>query len=251
MKRTVVSYERSVFIPDLHVPYHDEKAFACALNFVKAFQPDFIFIIGDWVDFYQLSKFDKNPARIHQLQDDIDASVKCLRRLRATAPKAKIYFIKGNHCHRLTRFLWSAAAALASLRALTVPELLNFKELDIEYVEAGSMMFHGFLVKHGNVVRTRSGYSATGELEKAGVSGISGHTHRLSHIFKRHYGGMYAWAEIGCLCQLSPEYMEGQIPDWQHGLAFGYFKKGDNRFIVHVLPIIKGKLIFDGKEIAG
>lgn len=242
-------FERSVFIPDLHVPYHDEKVFACALNFVKKFKPDFIFIIGDWVDFYQLSKFDKNPSRIHELQDDIDTAIACLRRLRACAPKAKIYYIRGNHEARLNRYLWSTAASLSSLRCIAIPELLNFKELGIEYVEQGSMMFHGFLVKHGNVVRTRSGYSATGELEKAGISGVSGHTHRLSQVFKRHYGGMYTWAEIGCLCKLDSEYMEGQVADWQHGIGFGYFKKADNNFVIHVLPIIKGRLIFDGQFI--
>ncbi len=240
-------FERSVFLPDLHVPHHDEKAFDCALGFVKKFKPEFVFIIGDWVDFYQLSKFDKNPARIPELQMDIDKTIECLRRLRACAPKAKIYYLKGNHENRLNRYLWSAAASLSSLRSIAVPELLQLKDLGIEYVETGSMMFHGFLVKHGNVVRTRSGYSATGELEKAGISGISGHTHRLSHIFKRHYGGMYSWTEIGCLCQLNPEYMEGQIPDWQQGLAFGYFKKGDQNFTVHVAPIIKGRLIYNGE----
>lgn len=242
-------FERSVFLPDLHVPYHDEKAYACALRFVKRFKPDFVFIIGDWVDFYQLSKFDKNPARIPELQMDIDKTIECLKRLRAVAPKAKIYYLKGNHCHRLNRYLWSAAASLSSLRSITVPELLQLKDFGIEYVETGSMMFHGFLVKHGNVVRTRSGYSATGELEKAGISGISGHTHRLSHIFKRHYGGMYSWTEIGCLCQLNPEYMEGQIPDWQNGFATGEFEKNGDRFTIHIYPIIKGTVVYNGEKI--
>jgi hypothetical protein len=111
------------------------------------------------------------------------------------------------------------------------------------------MMFHGFLVKHGNVVRTRSGYSATGELEKTGVSGISGHTHRMSQVFKSHYGGMYTWAELGCGCKLDAEYLEGQVADWQHGIGWGYFKKGDDNFTIHVAPIIKGKLIFDGEYV--
>lgn len=70
-------------------------------------------------------------------------------------------------------------------------------------------------------------------------------------VFKRHYGGMYTWAEIGCLCNLDSEYMEGQVADWQHGLGFGYFKRDNHRFILHVLPIVKGKLVFDGMEISG
>lgn len=242
-------FERSVFIPDLHAPYFDKRAYSCALKFVRHYRPSIVFIIGDWVDFYQLSKFDKRPERIHTLQEDINSGINCLRRLREAAPKARIYYIRGNHEQRLTRFLWSKAAELSSLQCLTVPQLLHLPELNIEYVEKSSMLFHGFLVKHGNVVRTRSGYSATGELEKAGISGISGHTHRLSHVFKSHFGGTYTWAEIGCLCELESEYMEGQRADWQHGIAYGEFKRNGKRFTIHVLPIIDGELVYDGQEI--
>ena len=240
-------FERSVFLPDLHVPYHDEKVFECWLRFVKKFKPNVVFLMGDWVDCYQLSKFDKKPSRIIELQDDFDATVSHIRRVRQVAPKAKFYYIKGNHEQRLTRFLWSSAAALASLRSLTIPEQLHLKEYDIEYVESGKMLFHGMIVKHGNVVRTKSGYSATGELEKNWRSGVSGHTHRLAQVFRSNEGGYYTWMELGCGCKLDAEYLEGQVADWQHGLGFGYFLKGDENFIVHIAPIIKGRLIFNGQ----
>lgn len=71
----------------------------------------------------------------------------------------------------------------------------------------------------------------------------------LAQVYKRNYGGMYTWIECGCLCELDPEYAEGQIMDWAHGLAYGYFKKNEHRFIVHTLPIVKGKVVFEGLEI--
>lgn len=251
MTRKMKEYEKSVFIPDIHSPYIDGVAFRTMLAFLRFFKPDVVFIIGDVIDFYQLSKFSKNPSRLMELQTDLDSAILSLQQIRKATPKAKIYFLKGNHEERLTKFLWTRAAELVSLRDLTVPHLLNLKEMDIEYVESGSMVYHEFLVKHGNLVRARSGYTATGEMEKSGISGISGHTHRLSQVYKTNYNGMTTWIECGCLCQLNPEYAEGQIVDWQHGLAYGFFEKDNHRFLLHTTPIIKGKILYGGQEIAG
>lgn len=252
MTKKMEQMERVVFIPDIHAPYIDAKAFATALAFLRHFKPTTIFVIGDVIDFYQLSKFNKNPSRIMELQSDIDQAQWALRQIRRTNKEAKIYLIKGNHEERLKKFLWSRAAELVSLRDLTVPHLLNVADEDInmEYVEEGSMMFHGMLIKHGNVVRARSGYTATGELEKAWISGVSGHTHRLSQIFKTNYAGMFTWVECGCVCKLDPEYAEGQVTDWQHGLAYGFFRTDKISFEVHTVPIIDGKIRYGGLEIS-
>lgn len=251
--KNMEQYERSVFIPDLHAPYIDGPALRCVLAFLRRYKPQVVFVIGDVVDFYQLSKFDRNPSRLMELQTDIDAATIALRQIRQAAPQAKIYLLRGNHEYRLKRFLWTKAAELVSLRDLTVPHLLDLKTYNIQWVEEGRMFYHGFCVKHGNLVRTRSGYTATGELEKVGISGLSGHTHRLAQVFKRNDGGLFTWIECGCLCSLSPEYGEGQTMDWMHGLAFGEFKNygGKRRFTVHVLPIIDGKLVYHGEEISG
>jgi hypothetical protein len=229
----------------------DGDALRTALAFVRVFQPSHVFLIGDVLDAYQVSTFDKDPERRFQLQDDIDAAYGVLKQIRKAAPQAIIYYLKGNHEHRMQKYLWRQAPELSGLRSLSLPKLLSLDDLKIKWVEEGSMMFHGFLVKHGNIVRSRSGYTATGEMEKAGVSGVSGHTHRLSQIFKRNYGGMFTWVECGCLCQLQPEYADGALMDWGHGLAVGHFAKESKRFNINPYPIIKGTLLYDGREITG
>lgn len=249
--RRVRTYERSVFIPDLHVPYMDELAFSTAIAFIKEYKPHVIFVIGDVVDFYALSKYDKDPGRISGLQEELDEAWRVLARIRRAAPHARITYLYGNHEARLKKFLWRKAPELTSLRFLKLDELLHLKDLNIKPIESGVTNFHGMVVKHGNVVRNRSGYSATGELEKVGTSGISGHTHRLSQVFKTNYGGFYTWVESGCLCDLKPEYLEGQVADWQHGITYGLFAKHDTRFVLHPTPIIKGKLVFAGSDIRG
>jgi hypothetical protein len=129
---------------------------------------------------------------------------------------------------------------------------LSLDQLDIKWIEEGLTRFHGFLIKHGNLIRNRSGYTATGEMEKSGISGVSAHTHRLGQVFKSNYGGMSTWVEAGCLCFTDPDhfdYLEGQVPDWQIGCAVGYFERGGNRFSVSPIPIVKYKAVLEGKEI--
>ena len=42
--------ERVVVFPDIHFPNHDEKAFKCALNVIKAVKPTAFLLIGDAID---------------------------------------------------------------------------------------------------------------------------------------------------------------------------------------------------------
>jgi len=99
-----MKYERSVFVPDLHVPFVDTKAFYTAVAFIKYFKPHLLFDLGDAIDFYQLSRFSKDPARREALQKDLDQTTDCLSELRKAAPRARFYFIRGNHEYRLTKY---------------------------------------------------------------------------------------------------------------------------------------------------
>ena len=42
--------ERVVVFPDIHFPNHDEKAFKCALNVIKAVKPSAFLLLGDTID---------------------------------------------------------------------------------------------------------------------------------------------------------------------------------------------------------
>lgn len=240
--------ERVVWIPDIHVPYQDEKALHAALEFIHWFKPNHVFVLGDLVDFYQVSKFVRDPKRAVELQDNIDESIDVLARIKEASRDAKLYFEKGNHELRLEKFIWTHAPELDSLRSLKLDELMQFKKLGYTYHEQGWCIFKDLLIKHGNVVRINAGYSAFGELTKAGMSGVSGHTHRLGQTFVRNMGGFLTWIEAGCLCDLNPHYMEGLIANWEHGIAIGFFKKNSERFSVSPIPIIDGKLLFDLRE---
>ncbi len=247
----MASYDRLVGLYDLHTPYHDDEAFRSALAFVRRVKPERVIVGGDWLDFYQLSRFVKDPARKLQLQDDIDVCIGMLRELRKCAPKARIWYLNGNHEARLQKHLWGTESPLTSLRGLRVPRLLGLPDMGVEWVESGVLRWPSLVFKHGNIVRAKAGDSAKAELERLWRSGVSGHTHRLAQVYRRNDAGSYTWTEAGCLCDLDPEYADGQVMDWQHGLVYAEVEKGGNRFTVHPVPIVKGRIVFGGQEIRG
>lgn len=244
-KGIVTTTERQlkvVTINDLHVPYHNEKMVRNLVRLLEEEQPDEIILKGDMVDFYDLSRFDKNPERINKLQEELDILYRILLVFRASCPNAKIVYIMGNHEDRLRRYLWKNATALSSLRALRFEELLHLEELEIELCEFNYMV-NGFEFSHGEVVRQHSSYSAKAEYEKRGGSGCSGHTHRMGSFCKTTSRGTYGWWEDGCACDLTPEYVSG-TPNWQNGFSVIYFD--DNAFDVHQVYVNKGHFRFNG-----
>ena len=145
-------YERVVVCSDLHVPYHDEECLSAFLSFCKFFKPHKVFINGDLIDFYAISRFVKDPKRSLQLQEEIDEAINILKQIRKVNKTAEIIFIKGNHCARLQKYLWSEAKELSGLRDLTVESLLQLSSMNIKYCDNGRIYYHDLLIKHGSVV---------------------------------------------------------------------------------------------------
>lgn len=217
------------------------------IAFCREEQPEII-VLHELHDFYAISRYDKDPARAHNLQEEIDIVNQYLRKLRKYCPNSRMILLNSNHLDRLRKYLWSKAPELNSLRALKIEKLLELDKLNIEYRE--HFLYKKVLFKHGNVVRKFSGYSARGEFEKEGTSGCSGHTHRLGVYFHRLRGGEYAWVESGCACRLDAEYIEG-IANWQHGFSVFAFDKNSNHFYPSAVPIINYRLDWGGKTFTG
>ena len=226
--------ETLVKLSDWHVPYQDEKAINVSFDFCRKVQPNVI-IIDEMMDFYSISKFSRDPKRKLSLQEDLDTTFAYLSKLRKFCPKSKIISVQSNHDARMKKYLRNNAEELSELKILSVPALLRLEELDIQYKE--NFTFHNVLIKHGDIVRGSSSYSAKGELVKEGVSGVSGHTHRLGISFETKRSGFKFWMEGGCLCskEVAIEYVRG-IPDWQLGFSALIFK--DNNVFPVLIPII-------------
>ena len=178
--------ERIVVIPDTHHPYQDEEAIQKVLKFIKDYKPTKIIMLGDHVDFYALSRFDKDPERITSLQGEIDSVQSLFKDLRKVF-KGDITYLEGNHEYRLIKYLMRNPE-ISSLKNLnTVPALLGLKEYGIKYKKME--IIHSVIFKHGDIVRRYSGYTARGEFENEGTSGISGHTHRIGSHYHTNRNG--------------------------------------------------------------
>jgi len=230
--------ERVVSLTDWHVPFHDVTALNLALDFCEYVQPQII-VIHEAHDFYALSSFDKDPKRLSNLQEEIDTVTMYLGLLRRYCPKARIILLNSNHLDRLRRYLWKQAPALSSLRSLEIENLLELKQHKIEYME--DFEYKGVLYKHGDVVRKFSGYTGKAEFEREGMSGVTGHTHRLCAYYSTKRSGKYVWVESGCLCDLNPEYIKG-VANWQTGFSMVTYEK--THYYAEAIPVVGGKIVW-------
>jgi hypothetical protein len=229
---------------DTHNPYHDAETLALVERFLQDIEFPYLLYGGDNNDFYGISRFDKNPARVDRLQEDIDSTKAMFYRHSKLFPNTEKILIGGNHEDRLRVFLWSNAAALSSLRCLGVPELFRLSDYGIDYVpyEQGLMINNSFLVLHGNIASVHSGYTAKRMYEKHGGCGICGHCHRLGSFYKRDRFGTWGWWENGCLCHLNPDWIKN--PNWVQGFSLVHFQ--GKRFWVEQIPIIDHTLMYGG-----
>ncbi len=234
---------KTVIANDFHGQYRDLKICKMFINFLRREQPDKIILNGDMTDFYSISRFDKDPARKLDLQDELDDVYNLLLSIRNAAPHAHIVYTEGNHEARLRKYLWSTAKALATLRSLKIEELLGLKELDITY-EVDGVWLGKLFVYHGSLVRSKSGYTAHGELFKNGCSGVSGHTHRRGEASSKKRGGELVWYENSCMCRLDAEYIKG-VADWSQG--WGVVLSTRNRFHFEQVRVVNGKYYYLGK----
>lgn len=97
----------AVLYGDTHIPFHDQRSLDVVAQVIRIARPNVIAHQGDLLDCYHLSRFDKNPKRIHRLQDEIDAARQHLAAFRLLAPEARFIYLSGNHEDRLRRTLWS------------------------------------------------------------------------------------------------------------------------------------------------
>jgi hypothetical protein len=240
--------ERVAFVPDIHVPYQDPSMVASSLALVKHLKPHRLVLLGDLFDFHTISRWNTSLERLDHLQDEIDEGVALLRNYRKAAPNAAFHFIIGNHEERLRRFVYEKGRALASLRSLNLKEQMQAKSMELQIHEGhGFLLRPNFLCRHGNVIRKGAGASAKAEAASAGVSGISGHTHRLGTWRSSGYGSL-RWTEAGTLSRMDPPYVHG-VPDHQQGMAVGYFStRNGGGFVVEEVQAVKEGLWYGGKS---
>jgi predicted phosphodiesterase len=247
----------AVLYGDTHEPFADPSCLSVVWQIISDVQPDIVIHMGDLVDCYTISRFDKDPVRLLSLQDEIDAARAHLLKLREIVPTSRIVLLEGNHEDRLRRAIYAmqgAPRALAALKvvqtALAWPVLLDLASIGVEFVplheQSSTPILPKFLTTHGTRVHTRSGYTARHEHDKYGISGASGHTHRKATHYHRDHNGNHVWIETGCTCTLGMDYTVD--PDWQQGCNVVHFNTRSGAFNIEDVYVHNGNANWRGRD---
>lgn len=231
-----------LILNDIHIPHHFLPSLRLAINYGREQQVNAIVLNGDTLDFYQLSKFSRKPSKAN-LRTEIELGQQFLQQLRKLFPSEKIIFKCGNHEVRLHKYIYDKAPELYGIESLSLQELLKLKELRIDFVKSNQIICAGKIrILHGHEFGGGGAINVARTLRlKANQNIIFGHFHRsqsdyANNIDKEVTG---AWS-VGCLCDLSPEYLP--YNQWQHG--FGIIELfEDGLFKVNNHKIIDGKVL--------
>ena len=233
--------KKAGILNDIHIPYHNYTANQIAIEFLIKEGVDAIILNGDILDFYGLSRFEKDPRK-RSVKDELDAAKEYLDVLKKHLPKAKIFWKNGNHDERLIKYLMNKAPELLGIRDFELDVLLGLSERNIDYItDKRKVMLGGLSVFHGHElgIKSASVSPARSLYLKAKVSSIMGHLHVPSaHSAVRADGHVVACWSIGHLGEPHPQY--APFNDWQNGFAVVYLD--GKEFEVSNYKIIKNKI---------
>jgi len=233
-----------LLISDLHIPYHNIEAVTIALDYGKKEKVNTIFINGDLIDNHQISKFESDPKK-RSVKQEFDATREFLVQLRKAFPKALIYWLKGNHCIRWEKFLYSKVREIWNDDYFFLEERLQLNSVKVKILDDKVLVKAGKLsITHGHHI-FKGAFTpvnpSRGAFLRAKQSLIVGHLHRPSHHPETDLDGkiISCWS-TGCLCELRADYSP-LVGNTMHGFAHIQIAK-DGDYTVKNYSIIKGKL---------
>lgn len=237
------SIKRLGVLSDVHIPYHNVGALTSALEHLKSVGVDGILLNGDIMDFYMLSRFDKDPRR-RSFSSELEMGRGFLKVLRNEFEGVPIYYKLGNHEIRFESYMRTKAPELLGMPEYQIDMLLRFGEHGIVLIQDDRIIKAGRLsILHGHEFG-RSVFSpvnpARGAYMRAKENVLVGHNHQTSSHMEKSLNGdvIGAWS-TGCLCEMQPSYL--RINKWNHGFAVVDIEH-DGTFEVNNHTIIKGKV---------
>lgn len=242
----------AVLVPDVHVPYHDDRAWSLLLRVLREISPNHVIVLGDFADCYSVSFHDKSPRRASRLADEIAQVCECLRELEAAAPDSTRVYIEGNHEARLARYVARNAGALHGLPGLSLPELFDLPAHGWLWVPYHQSYRFGDLHLTHDVGRAGV-HSARQSRIAFGASIGIGHVHRMTIEHERTIDGKHnIGASFGWLGDAEAvDYRHRGLArrEWVHGIGIA---QHDDRGHVHVqaVPFVDGRAWVAGRMIA-
>lgn len=237
---------RALIFPDVHIPFHDKRAWEAALRVVEDVKPDFVVQLGDFADFYSVSSHAKKFRRRVAFEHELTAMRREMRNLQKAVGRGKLICLQGNHEERFERYVMENCPDLQ----FTLPsgdELLNLRpgrDVWVPYLSSWKHQKVTFVhdVGHAGPDATKQTLAAVGHCV------VHGHSHGATV----QYGGTIdgsRYVALGCgwlgdereITYLHPAKMR----NWQKGIGSVDFNAGVAWMQFH--PFVKGKFWIDGK----
>jgi metallophosphoesterase superfamily enzyme len=176
----------------LHYPFHDPQYIGLITKLIKKIQPDGVVQLGDFVDFHQISSYDKDPSRSGDIVEDLRLYAAQLDVWeQALPPGAEWRQLEGNHEDRLRRYVWRQAPELHKA-IKSVPEILRFPERN----KRGRCSYRWFGISNWKSCRIGdvalfhghffNEHTAAKMLGRYRTKAIQGHTHRYQVVSDGH-----------------------------------------------------------------
>ena len=228
------SYKR-LFVTDSHGEKVDLKAFGALLNDIERTDRILEFIIGgDMLDCDGFLSTHVPQYLAHfeySYEDDIAAANDQLDQLQKRCPKAKFYYLEGNHEHRVERWISKQVInnqkdAEFMYRKMGPAAVLNLEKRGIEFIRQGGQ-YMGLKTRgtiklghchfqHGT--GTSSKTASLKNLQKFAACVVHGHNHSMQQASSAFMDGEPVMAACpGCLCQMHPMYNHSDPCTWTHG----------------------------------
>ena len=234
------SCTRILVLSDIHLPYQDDDALFASLQFGLEKDVNCIYLNGDTMDMYQLSRHEKNPAN-RSFSYELDICRSFLKGIRNMFPNAHIVYKIGNHDERYEKFI-RMNPQLIGVQEFELGNLLGFPELRIQEVKSKQWSYAGLMpLLHGHELPAKSGGENPAKMAKLKLNkqAIIGHFHRENKSTGKQFDGKYYAAySTGCLCDLNPAYMP--INDWNHSFIYLEVDPKNGNYYVQQKTIVDG-----------
>lgn len=224
------------------------------LRDLKALGPSEIILLGDHVDCGGMFSVHQ-PSYLEDVEysyeEDCNAANVFLDAVSKAAPRARSWYIEGNHEQHIERWVsrnFTNKKDATYTRGVMAPEhKLALKRRGIKYIRSsetymglaipGTIRIGKCFFLHGY----RAGKHATSaHLDDFGANLVHGHTHRSQAVMRRtaSSGGIGAWCP-GTLAKLQPLYLHTSVSSWTHGFAM-QLVENTGRFMHINVPIVDG-----------
>ena len=250
--------KRVVVLSDIQAPSHDGRAITTLYEFIRDFEPDELYCVGDEADSPEPSRWNKGRAAEYAktLQSGLDKTSEIMEGFKESLGDKPFHVMRSNHGDRIGNYIDKYAPALAGLRALEYEELLRYGELDITFHDKIWQFAPGWALAHGDEgsLISTSGGTALNLARRIGLSVVCGHTHRqgIQHYNSGYNGKIHSrlfGVEVGHLMDIAKaDYLTTGAANWQQGFTVLYIRRS-NVTPVNV-PIIGRSFTVEGETYA-